>query len=44
MNTTSAVSFQCFSPKQVKEINKEIKKNILQPEDLSAKAATIKKG
>ena len=35
MNTTNVVTFNCFTKEQVKEINKEIKKNIVQKQDPS---------
>ena len=37
------VTFQCFTPEQVKEINKEIKKNISQKEKLTGAAAHVVK-
>ena len=41
----TTVTFQCFTHEQVKEINKEIKKNIIEKEELSKSAQnTSKKG
>ena len=44
MNTNVAINFQCFTHEQVKEINKEIRKNIRQKEPLDAAASAIKVG
>ena len=39
MNPLSAITFPCFTYEQVKEINKEIRKNISQKESLDAAAS-----
>ena len=44
MNPLKAIFFPCFTHEQVKEINKEIRKNIRQKEPLDAAASTIKVG
>ena len=38
-----AVAFQCFTLEQVKEINKEIKKNIIKKEETSIPASNVSK-
>ena len=43
MNTLGAVTFQCFTHEQVKEINKEVKKNILRKEELSKASSAVSK-
>ena len=37
------ITFQCFAHEQVKEINKEIKKNIFEKEELSSVARNVSK-
>jgi len=44
MNPLSAITFPYFTHEQVKEINKEIRKNIRQKEPLDAAASAIKVG
>ena len=44
MNPLSAITFPYFTHEQVKEINKEIRKNIFQKEPLDAAASAIKVG
>ena len=44
MNPLSAITFPYFTHEQVKEINKEIRKNIHQKEPLDAAASAIKVG
>ena len=43
MNTMEVVIFRCFTHEQIKEINKKIKKNILQKEEQSYVASTASK-
>ena len=42
MNPLSVITFPYFTHEQVKEINKEIRKNIFQKEPLDAAASAIK--
>ena len=44
MNTTNVTTFECFTQKQVKEINKKIKENIHDKEDTFYVANVPKKG
>ena len=39
----SVVTFECFTFEQVKEINKEIKKNIIKKEETSIPASNVSK-
>ena len=39
----STITFQCFTQEQVKEINKKIKKNIIEKEELSKSAQNVSK-
>jgi len=43
MDTTTTITFDCFTHEQVKEINKKIKKNIFQKEDSSSTAENVSK-
>ena len=44
MNPLSAITFPCFTHEQVKEINKEIRKNISEKEPLGLRATATKVG
>ncbi len=43
MNKYDIITFQCFTQEQVKEINREIKKNITEKEKLSKSAQNVSK-